>query len=198
MARIVFVPRWLKETLAMEKIPLSDLVDKSLSDVIPNRQDLLSYLKGQLDLAKFIAAVPDSLYVEKSTAYNLKAKSILFMDNWPREVDEVKYHIAMNESIPDFELVHLDPDAAQLSDVSFSIEMHDRLPVVFVVARESTEAERDTGEIPAWKKSVFLMRDILRADYQHQRIHVGNRGFSDIVNQNETLTSFYVRDLAFL
>lgn len=198
MARIVFVPRWLKETLAVEKIPLCDLVDKPLNDVIPNRQDVLTYLMGQLDLAKFIATSPCPISVEIAAECNHKAIGMLFKDNWPADQDEVKYRIGMNNRIPDFELVHLDPDAADLRDVSFSIEMHDQLPVIFVVGREATDAEREAPEIPAWKKSVFLMRDILAADYQNQRIHVGNRGFSDVVNQNETLLSFYVRDLAFL
>lgn len=198
MARIVFVPSWLKETLAVEKIPLCDLVDKPLTDVIPNRQDVLTYLMGQLDLAKFIATPPTTISVDDCIAFNHKAKSMLFKDNWPVELDEVKYRIGMNDRIPDFELTHLDPDAADLRDVAFSIEMHDRLPVVFVVGREATDAERESPEVPVWKKSVFLMREILSADYRNQRIHVGNRGFSDVVNQNETLISFYVRDLAFL
>lgn len=198
MARIVFVPRWLKETLAVEKIPLCDLVDKRLTDVIPNRQDQLTYLMGQLDLAKFLALSPTDIPVEDVAGLNHKAKSILFMDNWPIEQDEVKYRIGMNERISDFELMHLDPDAADLCDVSFSIEMHERLPIVFVVGREATDAEREAPDVPAWKKSVFLMREILNADFRNQRVHVGNRSFSDVVNQNETLISFYVRNLAFL
>lgn len=199
MARIVFVPRWLHANLTAAKIPLTDLVDKQITDLLPNRQDLLGYLKAQIDFAKYLTTTPDStISVEQRISLNHKAKQILFRDNWPTMIDEVTYHMGMCDKIPDYELVHLDSDAATINDISFKIEMHDLKPVVLVVAVPATDEQAATNTCPEWKKPVALMRRVLESIYRRHRIHLGYLNKSDIVNQNETLYSFYVRNLVFL
>ena len=199
MARIVFVPRWLHTNLSAAKIPLTDLVDKQITDLLPNRQDLLGYLKAQVDFAKYLTTSPDtSISVEQRISLNHKAKQILFRDNWPTMIDEVSYHMGMCDKIPEMELSHLDQDAATINDISFKIEMPDLKSIVFVIAQPASDEQAATNNTPDWKKPVSLMRKILDVIYRNHRIHLGHLSRADIVNQNETLYSFYVRNLVFL
>lgn len=195
MARIVYIPRWLKEILDGEKIPLDGVISRPLSELLPNRQDLLIYMKSQRDFIKYLTVQESPISVEQRLALNGKAMSLLYQEHWPSGVDEINYHMALNDKIPDYELLHLDSDAASIHDLTFEVVSHESMPIVFVIGKLSPGAE---SEIPVWKKTLFLMREILKSSYTQQRLHVGGLDRSGFVNQNETLLSFYVGNVAFL
>ena len=196
MARIVYVPRWLKEILDGEKIPLEEIAERPLCELLPNRHDLLIYMKSQRDFIKYLTAQETPISVEQRLAVNAKAMTLLYQERWPSGIDEVNYHMALNDRIPDYELLHLDNDAASINDIAFDVVSHTSKPIVFVIGKLSPAA--DNQELPDWKKSLFLMREILKSAYVQQRLHMGGLDRSGFVNQNETLLSFYVGNVAFL
>lgn len=195
MARIIYVPRWLKEILDGEKIPVEEIVNRPLVELLPNRQDLLIYMKSQRDFIKYLTVQETPISVEQRLALNEKAMTLLYQEQWPSGVDEINYHLALNDKIPDYELLHLDSDAASINDLSFDVVSHESMPIVFVIGKLSPGTEY---ELPVWKKTLFLMREILKSSYAQQRLHIGGLDRSGFVNQNETLLSFYVGNVAFL
>lgn len=196
MARIVYVPRWLKEILDGEKIQVEEIINRPLIELLPNRQDLLIYMKSQRDFIKYLTVQETPISVEQRLALNKVAMTLLYQECWPSGVDEVNYHMALNDKIPEYELLHLDSDAASINDLAFEVVSHESKPIVFVIGKLSPDAAG--AELPVWKKSLFLMREILKSAYVQQRLHIGGLDRSGFVNQNETLLSFYVGNVAFL
>lgn len=206
MARVIYVPSWLQEVMSANKVEPKQLYLNPIVDMIPNRQDLLSFLKAQQDFVKFLVCKDvsatinmedlDDLSIEDMIACNIKAKDILFKDNWPTTIDEVRYALGMNDKVPYFELLHLDSNATSVEDLTFSVVADDEKPIIFVYGSARPAPETTDGS--ALGKSTLLMREILRVAYRQQNIHTGHLDHASIVKQNEILTFFYVSGLSLL
>ncbi|MGL5648905.1 MAG: hypothetical protein ACRDDY_13740 [Clostridium sp.] len=209
MARVIYVPKWVKESLDCNNETLhKTLIENPISDIFHNSHDLVSYVKAQLDFAKFLVSTGDisdcheyaqgSELAKKVLERNSKAKDILFKDNWPANNADVNYAIRANAEVLEFELLHLDINATRAMDMQFEIFPVHLTPIIVVHGDSApSDIESDTPETSkeTQRKFAFLMRSILQAAYNQQSIHTGRLDHASFANQNETLLSLYVSSI---
>lgn len=206
MARVIYVPKWLKESIGCDNETLHKMLyENPISDLLVNSHDQANYVRAQLDFAKFIVTrLPDSeddtsepsdSEIRKVLVNNSKAKEILFKDNWPLNNPEVNYAIKSSAEIPRFELLHLDLNATCPYAMQFEYHAMHLAPVIFVHG-ECVPSNAELSWQEKRRKYAFPMKSILHAAYKQQNIQLGQFDHSNFVNQNETLFSLYVSSIS--
>lgn len=187
MAKLVYVPDWLRSHLAESNQPVTKLSATDVSASIVSKLDVINYFKAQFEFFKLLALNTDPMNVGKYSPQDVAYHEYV--------LPEVQLYLrsASKDTVDWSVLSSCTTDPRQLD---FDVEADPDAQIVYIIERGVAP-----GHDPSWvtdgKRS--LVNAILCKALQHAHAHIRvEHQYTDkatVLRENPTIAQFYVKSL---
>ncbi len=189
MPKIIFVPKWLQDSLVEQNESVQCLGTKDIKSVILSGTDVINYIKAQAAFAKLLS-YSSTVNNVPSSVTNIYEQAYGEMFHGPDVTDEDPVFTVHVRAVLRDPLISVEALGKSVNTMGFEVEASECGQILFVKVKETPEPE-----LSVFSVSQKLLSDIMCCAHNLVRVNNGAVDKSSVLRENPTLALFYVKCL---